>query len=149
MTSNIADDKLDAYISKIKTTSNSANRVLNYKKAVGRLSELKTEYNNLCAVLKNKAESESDDSDDKKKKSKKRDDDKINIDSIMVELNHINTEIDKGTEDVKDLISKYIQYKSLLAEMDIASEKIKNEIYKVDESKNKITIHKLSLEDLA
>ena len=147
MTTNIADDKLDAYISKIKTGTNSANKVLNYKKAVGRLTELKTEYNNLCNVLKNKDSSESSDSDDKKKKSKKSDD-KINIDNVMAELNQINTELDKGAADVKDLISKYIQYKSLLAELDIASEKVKNEIYKVDESKGKITIHKISLEDL-
>lgn len=144
---NISDEKLDTYIAKIKTGSSSS-KVSNYKKAIARLTELKTEYNNLTNALKNKS-TDSDDSETEKKKIKKKEsDEKINIDNILTELHAINTELDKGSNDIKDLVCRYLQYKALLAEMDVASEKIKNEIYKVDENKNKIVIQKIELEDL-
>lgn len=144
---NISDEKLDTYIAKIKTGSSSS-KVSNYKKAIARLSELKTEYNNLTNALKNKS-TDSDDSETEKKKIKKKEpDEKINIDNILTELHAINTELDKGSNDIKDLVCRYLQYKALLAEMDVAAEKIKNEIYKVDENKNKIVIQKIELEDL-
>ena len=145
MSQNISDSKLDTYVSKIKTGTNSNNKVINYKRAITRLAELKTEYNNLCRVLKQKSNSDSDDGD---KKNKNVPNDKINIDNIVVELNSINNDLDKGSDNIKELIDKYIQYKLLLSELDIGTEQIKNEIIKVEENKNKITIHKLSLEDL-
>lgn len=165
MNSNISDNKLELYISKIKTGTNSNNKVLNYKRATERLKELKTEYNKLCNVLKNKDtdELDSDDinsddinSDDKhnKKKSIKKsslnDDDnpKINIAKIISELNKINTELDNGSNNMQELVDKYVQYKLLLNDLELESETIKNQIHKVEENKNKIIIHKLDLTQL-
>ena len=161
MNPNISDSKLELYISKIKTGTNSNNKVLNYKRATARLTELKSEYNKLCSVLKNKETNKTDTNDDdlspeikstKKKviKKAKPDEDKpkINIDNVISELNRINTELDNGSTNMQELIDKYVQYKLLLSDLDLESEQIKNEILKVEGNKNKITVHKLDLTDL-
>ena len=144
----ITDNKLELYISKIKTGTNSNNKVLNYKRATERLRELKLEYNKLCDVLK-----EGTDDDATKKKSSKKnttDDDKskISIEKIITELNQLNNELDNGSNNMQELVDKYVQYKLLLSDLDLESEQIKNQIMKVEENKNKITIHKLELTEL-
>jgi prefoldin subunit 5 len=49
---------------------------------------------------------------------------------------------------MNELIDKYLQYKSLLNDLQTESEQIKNEIYKVDETKNKIVLHKLQHDEI-
>lgn len=144
MNQNLFDEKLELYISKIKTSNNTHNKVLNYKRATTRLAELKTEYQKLCGILKEKDHhSENSDRDSKKNHEK------VDLDKIMVELNDINAELTKGGHNMQELVDHYIQYKLLLNELDIEAEEIKNEIFKVEKNKkNKITIHKLELDDI-
>lgn len=128
------DEKLESYISKIKNTNSTHNKLHNYKRASNRLTELKTEYNNLCAAIKEEVspiESEP-----------------VNIDKVITELKKLSDDLETEQPDMKVLIAKYVQYKLLLSVFDTEVEQIKNEIHKVDmNKKNKITIHKLSLEE--
>jgi len=130
---NIKDDKLELYITKIKTSNNNHNKVLNYKRASNRINELKIEYNKFCEMLK------------PKKKCKKNTSivHNISIDQIMTELNNIDLVIDQGTSSMRELIDNYIRYKLLLSELELESEQIKNEIFEIKENKNKIIMNKL------
>jgi len=134
---NITDEKLETYITKIKNSNNSHNKLLNYKKATARINELKADYNKLSNKLKGKT----------KKKSAETTE-KSNIEDIVNKLNEIGSELDAGSSDMNELIDKYLQYKSLLNDLQTESEQIKNEIYKVDETKNKIVLHKLQHDEI-
>jgi phenylalanyl-tRNA synthetase alpha subunit len=129
------DDKLEKFISRIKESKNSNNKLLNYKKATDRLDELKTEYNKLCEALK-------------KNKKQDKSENKISIEKISVELNKINEELDNENCDILKSIDSYVQYKLLLDSLEFESEKIKNEIFKVNLNKNKINIVKLEPNDI-
>ena len=132
------DEKLEAYILKIKESNNSNNKLLNYKKATTRLNELKSEYNKLCQVLKK----------NKSKKSNSESENKTSIEKISTELNKISEELDHENCDMLKLIDNYVQYKLLLDNLEIDSEKIKNELFKVNLSKNKINIIKLNPKEI-
>ena len=120
------DDKLETFISKIKTSKNSSNKLINYNRATNRLNELKTEYNTLCDALKPKHNKKSsiteEDFDDEmptktKKSAKKPTNDtteKISIDKITSELNRINSALDNGSDNMIELIDNYVQYKLLI-----------------------------------
>ena len=132
------DEKLETYILKIKESNNSNNKLLNYKKATSRLNELKSEYNKLCEALKK----------NKSKKSNNDSENKTSIEKISNELNKISEELESENCDMLKLIDNYVQYKLLLDNLEIDSEKIKNELFKVNLSKNKINIVKLDPKDV-
>lgn len=134
--SNLKDDKLDQYMARIKESNNSNNKLVNYKKAQSRLDELKTEYNNLCKALKSN------------KKNKEKSGDKISIEKIISELNKINTNLDEDPDNILVIIDNYVQYKLLLENLETESEKFKNEILKVEQSKGKISISKINPDEI-
>lgn len=133
---NIKDDKLEKYMSRIKESNNSNNKLLNYDKATKRLEELKNNYNNLCNVLKTNK--------NKPTKIGKN----ISIEKIISGLNDIDANIDNGQIDMIELFNNYTQYKLLLNDLESETENIKNEIYKVDQKKDKISIQKLDPNEL-
>ena len=133
---NIKDDKLEKYMSRIKESNNSNNKLLNYDKATKRLEELKNNYNNLCNVLKTNK--------NKPTKIGKN----ISIEKIISGLNDIDANIDNGQIDMIELFNNYTQYKLLLNDLESEKENIKNEIYKVDQKKDKISIQKLDPNEL-
>jgi len=137
---NTKDDELEKFLSKIKESNNSHNKLLNYQKASNRIDELKTEYKKLCSVLKPKK--------DKTTKNKQVSQGKISIEKIINELNKINTDMDSEECDMLELINSYTQYKLLLENMETETEKIKNELHKVSQNKNKIVIEKIELDDI-
>lgn len=134
--SNSKDNKLDQYITRIKESNNSNNKLLNYKKAVNRLDELKIDYNNLCTALKINT------------KNKEKSKDKTTMEKIINELNKINMELDDESNDMHTIIDNYIQYKLLLENLETENENFKNEILKVEQSKGKISISKINPDEI-
>ncbi len=134
---NTHDVKFEKLIKNIKESKNSNNKLLYYKKANTRLEELKTKYNKLSEALC-------------KQKSKKSDktDSKLGIEKISLELDKINEQMDNENCDMLELIDNYIQYKLLLDNLETESEKIKNEMFKVNSNKNKITVEKINPKDI-
>lgn len=137
----MTDENLEKFIKKIKESNNSSNKLFNYKKATARLDELKNEYNNLCLAIKS----------DKKtivKKHSNKENKKLNTEKIIKELNEINSQMDDERSNLASMIDNYIRYKLLLDDLEIESENIKNEIFKVEQNKSKIIIHKLDLDEM-
>lgn len=130
------DDKLEKFLSRIKESKNSNNKLLNYKKAIARLDELKTEYNNLGKALK------------PSKKNKEKLDDKLSMEKIISGLDKINAELDNEATDMLDLIDKYIQYRLLLEDLETENESFKNEIMKVEQTRGNISISKIDPGDI-
>src|SRR4051812_36254096 len=116
---NITDSKLEKLIQNIKESKNSNNKLIYYKKANARLDEIKITYNKLSLLLKQKS-----------KKSDNKSDNKISIEKIITELDKINEKMNSEKCDMLELIDNYIQYKSLLENLETETEKIKNEIFK-------------------
>lgn len=127
---NYKDTKLEEYILQIKENDNNKVKLSNYKKATKRINQLKKKYNNICKALEEDPES---------------DEEQINMETIIFELNRINTQLEEQTEeiDMSEMIQQYMRYKSLLSKLEIESDLIKNEIFKVDKKKNKISVHRL------
>lgn len=131
----IKDDKLEQYITRIKESNNSNNKLLNYRKAINRLDELKKEYNNLCSAVK-------------PKNIKKENIEKVSIEKIISALNKINKDLEGDSCDILTLIDNYIQYRTLMDNLELENEKFKNEILKVEQYDEKIIINKIELEDI-
>jgi hypothetical protein len=134
MDNNIKDDKLEILISKIKNSNNNHNKLLNYKKAATRINELKIEYNELCNLLTNN-------------KKKKKSNNKMSINDIMDELKNIDSLIE-NSNDMREIIDNFVRYKMLLNNLNTETDRIKNEIMKVEENNDKIMIHKLDSDDI-
>jgi hypothetical protein len=111
------DSIIEKCLSRINDSNNSNNKLLNYKKAVNRLNELKDEYNVSCKRLKAPI---------KKSKSK-------NIDKIITDAEMINDEI-SNNDDLSEIIDKYIDYRDIVINMKDDVEKIKNNFNIVKES---------------
>jgi hypothetical protein len=131
------DEKMEKIIQNIKESKNSSNKLLYYKKANIRLVELKTKYNKLCEALKKPKTKPSD-----------KPDNKISIEKIITELDKIYEQTENKNCDMLELIDNYVQYKLLLDNLEIESDKIKNEIFKVNNDKNKITIEKMDIKEI-
>lgn len=134
------DKKLDLYISKITENTNTNDKIINYKKAVSRINELKIKYNNLNESLKKNKKTNS--------KNKKSGGNKINIDNMFGELEEIDKKMNDGNCDMVDLIDNYLQYKLLLDNLETETENIKNEIMEVSLVGKKIKINKIDPEDI-
>ncbi|AGF84961.1 hypothetical protein QJ854_gp821 [Moumouvirus goulette] len=130
----VSDSELEKYISRIKESNKTGNKIINYKKAVARLDELKTDYNNIVKIIKS----------NKKPKSKSN----LSVDKIILKLEEINKELENNNCDMAQLVENYIEYKNLLNELESETDNIKNEINKVDKIRNKIVLEKIDVNDL-
>ncbi|AGC02292.1 hypothetical protein H012_gp158 [Acanthamoeba polyphaga moumouvirus] len=130
----ISDAELEKYITRIKESNKTGNKIINYKKAVTRLDELKTEYNDIIKTLKS----------NKKSKSKSN----LSVDKIILKLEEINKELDNNNSDMMQLVENFIEYKNLLIEFESETDNIKNEINKVEKIRNKIVLEKIDINDL-
>ncbi len=128
------DEQLETWLAKLKTSKNSHNKLLNSKRAATRINELKTEYNELCKALDNKSDDKSDDED-------------VSITDIISNLKKMDESIDE-THDMREMIDNFIKYKSLLKNLNIESDQIKNEISKINEKNKKIVMQKLNVNDI-
>jgi len=136
MNRDIKDNKLETYISIIKSNEQSSEKLSAYKKANKRITILQEEYMELSDMLK------------KPKKNKKDNLNKYDIDEILQELSDIDSLMDDDTVSMRELINNYVQYKNLLGKLESETTNIQNEIIRVDESRNKISIQKLNIEDI-
>jgi hypothetical protein len=136
MNCEINDAKLDSYISIIKDSDKITEKVSAYKKANRRLHTLQDEHVELCNMLK------------KPKKIKKEIQNEMNIDEILVELTNIDVMMNNNSDCMKELIEKYVQYKILLDKLEIETGNMRNEIMKVEEKSKKITVQKMSIDDI-
>uniref|UniRef100_A0A6G6ADJ6 Uncharacterized protein n=1 Tax=Borely moumouvirus TaxID=2712067 RepID=A0A6G6ADJ6_9VIRU len=130
----VSDSELEKYISRIKESSKTGNKIINYKKAITRLDQLKTEYNDTIKIIKS----------NKKAKSKNN----LSIDKIITKLEEINKELDNNNSDMMQLVENYIHYKNLLTEFESETDNIKNEINKVEKIHSKIVLEKIDVNDL-
>ncbi|AZL90012.1 hypothetical protein QKC54_gp0846 [Megavirus baoshan] len=130
----IVDAELEQRLTKIKECKKTSNKLVNYKKAIERLDEMKQEYNDLCKSLKS----------NKKSKSKSN----LSIEKIMSRLEEINDKLDDDNNDMLELISNYIECRTLVNNLEFETDHIKNEIYKIDQSKKKITVEKIDIEGI-
>lgn len=136
MNCEINDAKLDNYISIIKDSDKTTEKINAYKKANRRLHTLQDEHDELCNMLK------------KPKKMKKDVSDKMNIDEILVELTNIDAIMNSDSNCMKELIGKYVQYKILLDKLEIETNNIRNEITKVEEKGKKISVQRMNIDDI-
>lgn len=136
MNYSISDAKLDAYISTIKESEQITEKMSAYKKANRRLHVLQNEHVELCNMLK------------KVKKSKKDASNKASIDDLLEELTDIDNAMNDDAECMKTLIEKYIQHKTLLNNLEIEADNMRNEIMKVEESGKRIIVQKLDVNDI-
>jgi len=136
MNCSISDAKLDAYISTIKESEQITEKMSAYKKANRRLHVLQNEHVELCNMLK------------KAKKNKKDVSNKTNIDDLLEELTDIDNAMNDDTECMKMLIEKYVKYKTLLNNLEIEADNMRNEIMKVEESGKRIIVQKLDFNDI-
>ncbi|AVL95145.1 hypothetical protein ma758 [Moumouvirus australiensis] len=130
----ISDSELEKYILRIKESSKTGNKLINYKKAVTRLDQLKTEYNDIIKNIKS----------GKKTGSKNN----LSIDKIITKLEEINKELDNNNSDMMLLVETYLEYKNLLTDFESQADNIKNEINKVEKLQNKIILEKIDINDL-
>lgn len=127
----IKDKKIESLLTKIKESSDSNEKVSYYKKAVTRLNNLKNKYNDAC---------------DKLEKNTSKDenlDECLNINTLVSELEELETKFDGEITDMSVIVDDYLKYKKLLLNLENAIKINKNKIYKIDSSKNKIKIVKL------
>jgi len=134
MNCEINDAKLDGYISIIKNSDKTTEKISAYKKANRRLNTLQDEHVELCNMLK------------KPKKVKKDIQNKLTIDEILVELTNIDASMNDDC--MRDLIEKYVQYKMLLDKLEIETNNVRNEITKVEENGKKIIVQKMNIDDI-
>ncbi|QGR54271.1 hypothetical protein [Moumouvirus maliensis] len=130
----VSDSELEKYISRIKESSKTGNKLINYKKAVTRLDQLKTEYNDIVKITKS----------GKKTGSKNN----LSVDKIITKLEEINKELDSNNLDMMQLVETYLEYKNLLTEFESETNNIKNEINKVEKTHKKIVLEKIDIDDL-
>ncbi|AVL94165.1 hypothetical protein mvi_805 [Megavirus vitis] len=130
----IIDAELEQRLIKIKECKKTSNKLVNYKKAIERLDEMKQEYNDLCKSLKS----------NKKSKSKSN----LSIEKIISRLEEINTKLDDDNNDMLELISNYIECRTLVNNLEFETDHIKNEIYKIDQSKKKIIVEKINIDEI-
>ena len=124
------DNKLNGYLTILRDGDNIEEKVLNYKKANRRLDLLKEEYDELCQMMKQPS------------KKKKRE---LDLTTITEELNKLEEALNEETVDIRDVISKMMQYKMVLDNYDQSIFNLKNEITKVNSNK---TLEKIDLNDL-
>jgi len=134
MNCEINDAKLDSYISIIKDSEKTTEKVSAYKKANRRLHTLQDEHNELCNMLK------------KPKKTKTQNE--MNIDEILEGLIDIDAKMNNDSDCMKELIEKYVQYKLLLDKLEVETNNVRNDIMKVEEKSKKITVQKMSIDDI-
>jgi hypothetical protein len=135
----IKDQKLEKYISIIKNNeSSSGDKLKAYKKASQRINFLEEEYEELSNNLLKKPKKSS-------KKSETND-----IDKILKELKELDNILNENIEKTSmlDIINNYAQYKVVLEKLETETNNIKNEIMKIEEKKNKITIQKINIDDI-
>ncbi|AGD92813.1 hypothetical protein LBA_00895 [Megavirus lba] len=130
----IIDAELEQRLIKIKECKKTSNKLVNYKKAIERLDEMKQEYNDLCKSLKS----------NKKSKSKSN----LSIEKIISRLEEINDKFDDDNNDMLELVSSYIECRALVNNLEFETDHIKNEIYKIDQSKKKIIVEKIDIEGI-
>ncbi|AFX92962.1 hypothetical protein [Acanthamoeba polyphaga mimivirus] len=130
----IIDAELEQRLIKIKECKKTSNKLVNYKKAIERLDEMKQEYNDLCKSLES----------NKKSKSKSN----LSIEKIISRLEEINDKFDDDNNDMLELVSSYIECRALINNLEFETDHIKNEIYKIDQSKKKIIVEKIDIEGI-
>ncbi|AUV58794.1 hypothetical protein [Bandra megavirus] len=130
----IIDAELEQRLIKIKECKKTSNKLVNYKKAIERLDEMKQEYNDLCKSLKS----------NKKSKSKSN----LSIEKIISRLEEINDKFDDDNNDMLELVSSYIECRALVNNLEFETDHIKNEIYKIDQSKKKIIVEKINIDEI-
>ncbi|ANB50936.1 hypothetical protein [Powai lake megavirus] len=130
----IIDSELEQRLTKIKECKKTSNKLTNYKKAIERLDEIKQEYNDLSKSLKS----------NKKSKSKSN----LSIEKIISRLEEINAKFDDDNNDMLELINSYVECRTLVNNLEFETDHIKNEIYKIDQSKKKIIVEKMSIDEI-
>lgn len=130
----IIDSELEQRLTKIKECKKTSNKLVNYKKAIERLDEMKQEYNDLCKSLKS----------NKKSKLKSN----LSIEKIISRLEEINAKFDDDNNDMLELINSYVECRTLVNNLEFETDHIKNEIYKIDQSKKKIIVEKINIDEI-
>nr|WBF70419.1 hypothetical protein [Megavirus caiporensis] len=130
----IIDSELEQRLTKIKECKKTSNKLVNYKKAIERLDEMKQEYNDLCKSLKS----------NKKSKSKSS----LSIEKIISRLEEINAKFDDNNNDMLELINSYVECRILVNNLEFETDHVKNEIYKIDQSNKKIIVEKINIDEI-
>lgn len=117
----VSDKKLEKYMERLVASTNSKNKLVYYKRAVGRLNDLTQEYNDKCKLLVNDIEQLDN--------VVKLDD--ICIERAMIKLEEIQNMIDETT-DLSTLIELYKQHTQLVSQLKIGYTEYTNQFNLID-----------------